>query len=121
MFRRRPLRRLLRQAGLQNVPSALRSAHQSMAEENYAEAQEAFEFLAKRAESDFPERAPFLFLQAGRAAILNNQIKKGMAHLRSGLTLLASQHRFHRLTVLGQQAVAELTARGLTDEAAELR
>jgi hypothetical protein len=121
MFRRRPLRRLLRRAGLQNVPSMLRSAHQFMAEGNYEEAQEAFETLAKRAENNFPERAPFLYLQAGRAAILNDQIKKGMAHLRSGLTLFASQHRYHRLSALGQQAVDELTARGLVSEAAEIQ
>lgn len=121
MFRRRPLRRLLRQAGLQNVPAALRNAHQSMGEGNYAEAQEAFEFLAKRAENDFPERAPFLFVQAGRAAILGGQTKKGMVHLRSGLTMLASQHRHQRLIALGQEAVDELTARGLINEASEIR
>jgi hypothetical protein len=92
-----------------------------MASGNYAEAQEAFEFLAKRAENDFPERAPFLFLQAGRAAILNHQVEKGMAHLRSGLTMFATQQRYHRLTALGQQAVDELTARGLLREADEIR
>jgi hypothetical protein len=121
MFRRRPLRRLLRRAGLQNVPSVLRSAHQFMAEGNYEEAQDAFETLAKRAENDFPERAPFLYLQAGRAAILGGQTKKGITHLRSGLTLFASQHRYHRVSILGQQAIDELTARGLTSEAAEIQ
>jgi outer membrane protein assembly factor BamD (BamD/ComL family) len=121
MFRRRPLRRLLRQVGLQSGRSMLRSAHQFMAEGNYEEAQESFEALAKGAENNFPERAPFLYLQAGRAAILGGQTKKGMAHLRSGLTLFASQHRYHRLTALGQQAVDELTALGLTSEADEIR
>jgi hypothetical protein len=121
MFRRRPLRRLLRRAGLQNAPSMLRSAHQFMAEGNYEEAQEAFEALAKRAENNFPERAPFLYLQAGRAAIFGGQTKKGMAHLRSGLTLFASQHRYHRVSALGQQAVDELTARSLVSEAAEIQ
>jgi hypothetical protein len=112
---------MLRRADIVDVPPRLRLAHKFMAAGNYAEAQEAFEFLAKRAENDFPERAPFLFLQAGQAAILGGQIKKGMAHLRSGLTLFASQQRYHRLAALGQQAVDELATRGLTDEAAEIR
>jgi hypothetical protein len=92
-----------------------------MAAGNYTEAQEAFEFLAKGAEKNFPERAPFLFLQAGRAAILAGQTKKGIALLRSGLTLFGSQGRYQRVTTLGQQAVDELSAHGLTDEANEIR
>jgi hypothetical protein len=102
------------------VPPMLRRAHQLMESGNYAEAQEAFEMLAKRAESNFPERAPFLFLQAGQAAILGGQTQKGVAHLRSGLTMLSTQQRYHRLHILGQQAIDELNARGLTSEAAEI-
>jgi hypothetical protein len=120
MFRRRPLRGGFRRAGLPDVPPMLRRAHQLMESGNFAEAQEAFEMLANRAESNFPERAPFLFLQAGQAAILGGQTKKGIAHLRSGLTMLATQQRYHRLHVLGQQAMDELNARGLTSEAAEI-
>ena len=120
MFRRRPLRGGFRRAGMPDVPPMLRRAHQLMQNGNYAEAQEAFEMLAKRAEDKFPERAPFLFLQAGQAAIFGGQTKKGIAHLRSGLTMLATQQRYHRLHILGQQAVDELNARGLTSESAEI-
>lgn len=117
MFRRRPL---LRGFGRRQIPPMLRSAHQALSNENYAEAQEAFEFLAKRAENDFPQRAPFLYLKAGQAAIFSGEIKKGMAHLRSGLTLFASQQRYQRLITLGGQAVDELNARGLVSEATEI-
>jgi hypothetical protein len=117
MFRRRPL---LSRFGRRQVPPMLRRAHQALSNENYAEAQEAFEFLAKRAESDFPQRAPFLYLKAGQAAIFGGEIKKGMAHLRSGLTLFASQQRYQRLITLGEQAVDELNTRGLVNEAAEI-
>jgi hypothetical protein len=44
----------------------------------------------------------------------------GVAHLRRGLTLFASQGRFERMQAFGQRAVEELSARGLTAEATEI-
>jgi hypothetical protein len=59
-------------------------------------------------------------MEAGRAAILSGQIQIGMAHLRHGLTIFASQGRIHRMRVFGQRAVDELKARGLSNEAEEI-
>lgn len=101
-------------------PPALRRAQEFMVAGNYKQALQIFEQLAHRSEKNFPERAPFLYMQAGRAAILSGQTKVGIAHLRRGLTLLASQGRFARMQALGQRAMDELKMRGLNSEAEEI-
>ena len=95
----------------------LRAAHEFMDSGRYAEATAAFQQLARTAEERFPERAPMLYLQAGRAAILDGQTQIGVAHLRRGLTLFASQGRNHRMQILGHRVLDELNARGLHSEA----
>jgi hypothetical protein len=87
---------------------------------NYAEATLAFYDLAKTAEDRFPERAPVLYIEAGRAAILSGDNKKGVAHFRSALTLLGTQQRFHRLYKVGGRIIEELRERGLNAEADEV-
>ncbi|MEW6028645.1 MAG: hypothetical protein ACOYZ8_01300 [Chloroflexota bacterium] len=116
----RPMRRALRRALTPNIPPALQRANQLMAAGDYAAAAAAFADLAQRAEGNFPQHAPSLYMQAGRAAILSGQTKIGVAHLRRGLTLFASQGRFERMQAFGQRAVDELSTRGLTAEAAEI-
>ena len=106
--------------GRPNVLAMLQNANQLMAAGNYAEATEVFEQLAHGAEERFSERAPFLYLEAGRAAILDGQIQEGVAHLRRGLTLLASQGRHPRMQMLGARIVDELRERGLKNEADEI-
>ncbi|MEW6405665.1 MAG: hypothetical protein AB1649_28055 [Chloroflexota bacterium] len=98
----------------------LRAAHEFMESGKYAEAIMAFQQLARTAEERFPERAPMLYLQAGRAAILDGQTRIGIAHLRRGLTLFASQGRPGRMQMLGQRAVEELRSRGLQNEADQI-
>ncbi|MCE9645293.1 MAG: hypothetical protein K8S20_04775 [Chloroflexi bacterium] len=120
MFRRRAQRFLRRMSGQPNVPPMLQRANQMLAAGDYANAALAFKDLAQRAEELFPQRAPFLYLEAGRAAILCGETAPGVAHLRRGLTLLASQGRIHRMQVLGRRAVDELQGRGLTAEAQEI-
>jgi hypothetical protein len=119
MFRRRA-QRIFRGFGKPDVPPMLQRANQLMANGNYVSAAVAFKDLAKRAEDRFPQRAPILYMEAGRAAILGGDVKMGVAHLRRGLTILSSQGRIHRMRVLGQRAVEELTARGLNAEAEEI-
>lgn len=119
MFRRRG-QRIFKGFGKPNVPPMLQRANQMMAEGNYQDAANAFKELAQRAEDRFPQRAPFLFMEAGRAAILSGQTKIGVAHLRRGLTILASQERFARMQAFGQRAVDELNAHGLNVEADEI-
>lgn len=118
MFRR--ARRLLRGAPVPAAPPALRNAHRLMEAGNYAEASLAFYDLARKAEDRFPERAPILYTEAGRAAVLSGDSKKGVVHFRSALTLLGTQQRYRRLQNLGKRIVAELRERGLNTEAEEV-
>lgn len=118
MFRRRGFMRPFRRGHVANI--LLQRANQLMANGNYLEATRAFEELARRSEARFPERTPFLYLEAGHAAILDGQVELGVAHLRRGLTLLATQGRYPRMQLLGQRAVNELNAHGLKNEASEI-
>jgi len=119
MFRRRA-QRIFRGFGKPDVPPMLQRANQLIAAGDYAGAAIAFMELAQRAEDRFPRRAPILYMEAGRAAVLGGDVKTGIATLRLGLTLLASQGRLHRMRVLGQRAVEELKAHGLSAEAQEI-
>ncbi len=113
MFRRKPV---LRGMGRPDIPPLLQRANQLFASGQYVQAALAYEQLAER----FPGRAPFLYVEAGRATILAGQIKPGMAHLHKGLTMLASRGRYQRMQRLGQRAVADLKAQGLKNEADEI-
>ncbi len=119
MFRRR-MTRAIRRMGRPNVLAMLQQANQLLGSGNYAEATQAFEQLAHGAEERFSERAPFLYLEAGRAAILDGQTRTGVAHLRRGLTMLASQGRYPRMQLLGARIVEELNQKGLKGEAEEI-
>jgi hypothetical protein len=119
MFPRR-LSRVIRRMGRQNVLAMLQHANQLLVSGSYAEAARAFEQLAHGAEERFSERAPYLYLQAGRAAIWDGQTQPGVDHLRRGLTLLGSQGRFPRMQILGHRIMAELNERGLKNEATEI-
>jgi hypothetical protein len=61
-----------------------------------------------------------LFLQAGRARILAGQVPQGLAHLKTGLQMLAGRGRWARFQRAGQRAVAELRQQGLDSEAKEI-
>ena len=119
MFRRRA-QRLFRGMGNPGVPPMLQHANQLMEAGDYEGAAVAFKELAQRAEDRFPQRAPFLFMEAGRAAILSGQTKAGVSHLRRGLTIFASQGRIPRMRAFGQRAIEELKARRLNAEAEEI-
>jgi len=119
MFRRRA-QRLFRGMGKPDVPPMLQRANRMMADGDYENASIAFKDLAQRAEERFPQRSPILYLEAGRAAILSGQTKAGVAHLRRGLTILASQGRIARMQALGQRTVDELKARNLIAESEEI-
>jgi hypothetical protein len=119
MFRRGG-QRLFRGMGRRGTPPVLQHANQMMINGEYIGAADAFKELAQSAENLFPRRAPILYMEAGRAAILGGDVKTGVTHLRRGLTILASQGRFHRMRTLGQRAAEELKARGLTAETKEI-
>lgn len=103
-----------------NIPPALQQAHALMEDGNYNQAAQAFEELAAAAEKRMGPRAPFLFIQAGRARIQLNQNNAGLAHLRHGLEMLVASGRYHQLYRAGNRAVHELRARGLEKEAQEI-
>lgn len=120
MFRRRAQRIIRRMARQEDIPPILQQANQMMEAGNYKDAAEAFHSLAQSAEERFPHRAPFLYIEAGRAFILCGETKPGMANLRRGLTILSTQMRYARMQTLGQRIVDELQARSLHAEAAEI-
>lgn len=106
--------------GNPNIPPMLQRANQLVESGDYSGAAEAYAKLAQSAESRFPQRAPFLYMETGRAAILSGQNKAGVAHLKHGLTLLASQGRIPRMMAFCQRAVDELRAQNLNVEADEI-
>jgi hypothetical protein len=121
MFGRRGQRQLRgRGMGRRGAPPVLQHANQLMMAGDYVGAADAFNQLAQGAETLFPRRAPFLFVEAGRTAILGGDVQSGVISLKRGLTLLASQGRLHRMQTLGQRVVGELRTRGLDTEAEEI-
>lgn len=90
-----------------------------MASGDYAAAAEIFERLAARAPIRGGRHIPILYLEAGRARILGGQVSEGLAHLKSGLDLLAERGRWARFQRAGQGALAELRQRGLRPETAD--
>lgn len=106
MFRR--AQRLFRGMGKPDVPRMLQRANQLMTAGDFENAAIAFKDLAQRAEDRFPQHAPFLYMEAGHAAILSGQAKIGVAHLRRAMQ------------AFGQRAIDELTGRNLNTEAEEI-
>lgn len=119
---RRRFGRFLRQGNSEGpqVPPALRQANQWMANGNYAAAATAFEDLAQGTERRNGPRAPFFFLQAGRARMMLEQYDKSVAHFKHGLTLLIDSGRFTLLYRAGTRIVQELKDRGRDAEAREI-
>jgi hypothetical protein len=115
-FRRGQIRSALRQ----DIPPMLQRAHQLMANGNFPAAAEAFEALARGAETRQHPKTPNLFLQAGRARILAGQKGIGLDHLKHGLELMARMGLQGQLFMAGNRAVNELNEHGMTAESQEL-
>lgn len=98
----------------------LQRAHELMTAGDYAGAAVAFEKLAQSAEENNGQRAPFLFLQAARARILQGQTLAGMAHFKHGIQLLSQTGRYNQVYRVGQRIIQELRMRGLDKEAREI-
>ena len=102
------------------IPGALRQAHAFMQQGDYTRAAPAFEELARSAEARGGLRAPFLYIQAGRARLSLHQNTDGVANIRHGLELFASGQRFAQLYRSGNRAISELKTRGLDKDAREI-
>ena len=128
MFRRPPRRprrpiRAGRRPGHrhpQHAPKELIQAHQLMEAGEYKRAAQAFEKIARLAESRDGPRAPKLYIQAGHASILAGEKEAGLANLKYGLTLLINRADWEHLHRAGYRAVDELKQRGLTTEAEQI-
>lgn len=86
----------------------------------YLQAASIFEELARRAQQLQVPRAPFLFVQAGRAFYLGKEIEKGLDLLRHGLLLLAEAERWGELARVGGRVTTELKKQGAASEAEKL-
>jgi hypothetical protein len=117
---RRGIGRPFRRALATNIPPLLQRANQWMATGNYIEAASAFEQLARAAEARGGPRAPFFYIQAGRARVLGGQTAGGVEYLQRGLGLFATRGLNGRVYNVGNRLVGELNQRGLTKEAQQV-
>ena len=122
MFRRRPIRRLMRPARgrVHRASQELLLANQMMESGDYQGAAEQFEALARVATFRNGRHTPQFYLQAGRARILAGQNEAGLANLKQGMSLLASHFAWQRFYNAGNRIVNELNQLGLKNEANEI-
>ncbi len=102
------------------IPPLLRRANQLMSSGDFAGAATALEQLARAAEARGGPRAPFFYIQSGRARVMAGQAPAALESLERGLGLFAARGQFGRVTNFGTRLVAELNQKGLTKEAAEI-
>ena len=128
MFRRRrifrpiiPLPVPVPVGGRPQVHPAVARAHSLMEQGQYPEAAAAFSQIAEVARSRGGSRAPFFFIQAGRATVLAGQVDQGIASIRQGLELLAAGARWPELQRVGQAVVDQLTEMGYPEQAGVMR
>lgn len=99
----------------------LSEAHQLLNQQNYAQAADMFEELARETQIRDPNRAPQYYLQAGRACILNQDVDRGMRLVYHGLGLLAAEACWPKFIRLSHFVELELHAQGLAAQAAALQ
>jgi hypothetical protein len=117
---RRLFRRQIRKTLAQEVPPILQEANFAFDKGEYGRAGELFEKIAETTSARGGPRAPFFYLQAGRARMFAGQPALGMPSLKSGLELLSQQRLFLRLHRARRRLISELHERGLNKEAAEI-
>ena len=117
---RRGMGRPFRQAFAGNIPPLLQRANQLMSTGSYMEAAGAYEQLARAAEARGGPRAPFFYIQAGRAHIMDGQIPAGLEYLQRGFGLFAVRGQAGKVFNVGNRIVGELNQRGLSKEAQQL-
>jgi hypothetical protein len=91
-----------------------------MAIGDYPGAAQAYEELARGAVARNGSRAPVLLIQAGRMHILADQVSLGMTHLQQGLGFFADRGQWQQFNNSGQRIVAELSQRGLIEQARQI-
>jgi hypothetical protein len=86
----------------------------------YLEAAQTYQELARRAASIGLERAPTLFLQAGRARILGSETEPGLILIRRAFRLLLQGMAIRRFLATRSRVVDELRKLNLNEEALRL-
>ena len=117
---RRTFRRHVRKRLAPNVPPVLQEANFAFDKGEYGRAAELFENIAQAVDARGGPRASIYHLQAGRARILAGQTRLGLPSLKRGLEILAQRGPFAKLNYYGERVIAELKARDLTSETAEM-
>lgn len=118
-FRRRPIRRGPRPGRRPGRPpgvnprveralNRLRHANRCMETGRFEDAANIFLDLAKKAENRGIQRAPQLYLQAGRAWVLANDKKRGLNELKYGLNLMLSYKQYRRFSPALQRVCTDL-------------
>ncbi len=102
------------------IPPLLRRANQLMSAGDFAGAASALEQLARAAEARGGPRAPFFYIQTGRAQVMGGQASAAMNNLERGLGLFATRGQFGKLQNFATRLIAELNQRGLAKESAQL-
>jgi hypothetical protein len=124
MFRRGLFRRSLRRSTPIGEASrlALRQANQLKDEGEFTQAAEIFERVAQRLEEQhFPNRAAFLYFQAGHCDLLAAKPDPVLQLTKKGLSILAKVHHWRAYSRGADLMVEELMRSGCTKQAADLR
>jgi hypothetical protein len=87
---------------------------------SYGEAASAFEQLARAAEARGGPRAPFFYIQAGRARVMAGQVAGGLEYIERGLGLFAARGQSGRVFNVGNRVAGELNLRGLGRESQQI-
>jgi len=117
MFRRRP-RRPGRPVG--KAMTRLNQAHNLMNVGQYEQAAKLFKTLAEGAVRRRIPRAPFLFIQTGRATLYGGEQSQGITFIKRGLNMLAGAKRWGELYRVGHRLVKELDEKGFHEESGKL-
>ena len=102
------------------IPPLLRRANQLMSAGDFAGAANALEQLARAAEARGGPRAPFFFVQTGRAWIMAGSAQPAVESLERGLGLFATRGQFGKVMNFANRVVAELNQRGFIKESTQL-
>ncbi len=124
MFRRRALRRVMGTAAPIGEAGRLQLIRANQLNEagEYTQAAEIFEKVAQRMENRLrPNRAAFLFLQAGHAHLEAKEIEAAMELTRRALALLAQYQHWRPYIQGGNMMIQELNRHGYTKQAEEIQ